>query len=119
MDSLDINENIIKSYVIGSGVNAIVKKSTKSNLYVFDKEVIFVVDSLGIYMVNAIKPTMVLLQHSPKINMERLLYELHPKLVIADGSNYKSFTEKWKETCLKNKTPFFSTAENGAFILKE
>ena len=53
------------------------------------------------------------------INLERLIAMHQPNIIIADGSNYKSYVEKWEETCLKKKTPFHSTMQKGAFILKE
>lgn len=119
IDSLDIKENLIKSYVIGSGINDAVKTLPHNNLFHFNKEVILVIDSLGIYMFKSLNPSIVLLQHSPKINLERLLYTYHPKMIIADGSNYKSYIERWKQTCVKKETPFYSTMQKGAFILKE
>jgi len=119
MDSLNIKENFIKSYVIGSGINDVVKTLTHNNLFLFNKGVILVVDSLGIYKFKSLNPSMVLLQNSPKINLERLLFIHHPKMIIADGSNYKSYVERWKQTCLNNETPFHSTTQKGALILKE
>ncbi|MEZ4969523.1 MAG: hypothetical protein R2814_07670 [Flavobacteriaceae bacterium] len=59
--------------------------------------------------------TLVLTQ-SPKINLERLLDSIAPKIVIADGSNYKSYIDRWKATCYQKKLPFHYTGENGAFI---
>ena len=119
IDSLNTNENSIKSYFIYSGIYDTLIKKSFNNLFVFNEEVILVVDTSGVYNVKSIKPTMVLLQHSPKINLKRLLNILQPKLIIADGSNYRSYVERWKKTCLKNKTPFHSTMQKGAFILKE
>ncbi|MEO6348834.1 MAG: ComEC family competence protein, partial [Aquaticitalea sp.] len=63
-------------------------------------------------------PDYVLLRNSPKINLKRLLDSLQPKLIIADGSNYKSYTQRWKMTCDKLKIPFHLTGEKGAFVLK-
>lgn len=59
--------------------------------------------------------TLVLTQ-SPKINLERLLDSIAPKIVIADGSNHKSYIDRWKATCFKKKLPFHYTGENGAFL---
>jgi competence protein ComEC len=57
----------------------------------------------------------VVLQQSPKINLERMLKTLVPKQVVVDGSNYKSYVNRWKETAEKQKTPFHDTGKNGAF----
>lgn len=119
IDSLDTDEPILKSYLIGTGISENFKKTEDTNLLKFNEETILVVDSLGIYKFKSVTPSIVVLQHSPKINLERLLQMLHPKLIIADGSNYKSYIEKWEQTCLKKKTPFYNTMQKGAFILNE
>jgi competence protein ComEC len=64
-----------------------------------------------------IKPDILMLTQSPKINFERLLKNTKPKMVIADGTNYKSIQQQWRETCLKEKIPFHSTNEKGFYKL--
>ncbi|TAI48044.1 ComEC/Rec2 family competence protein [Flagellimonas allohymeniacidonis] len=54
---------------------------------------------------------------SPKINLARWLDSLQPKQVISDGTNYKSYSSRWKKTCQKKKVPFHDTREKGAYIL--
>jgi competence protein ComEC len=73
------------------------------------------VDSLGIYNINSVKPQWVLLRQSPKINLNRMIDSLHPKLIIWDGSNYKTFQERWKKTCETQNIRYHQTSENGAF----
>lgn len=68
---------------------------------------------------NDLRPDIVILQQSPKINLTRLIDSLKPKLIIADGSNYKSYVKKWSLTCEQKNTPFHATAQKGAYILKE
>jgi competence protein ComEC len=60
----------------------------------------------------------VLLTNSPRINLNRLIDSLKPKYIIADASNYKSYAQRWKTTCMNKKIPFHSTYEKGAFVLK-
>ena len=117
-DTTSRNDYLLKSYIVGARIqdDFLVEKSKK--LYKFNNEIILVVDSLGIYEFSSIKPTIVILQQSPKINLERLLKTLQPKLLIADGSNYRSYVSLWEEICIKNKTPFHSTMQKGAYILK-
>jgi competence protein ComEC len=40
-------------------------------------------------------------------------------LIIADGSNYKSYQERWQQTCIAKKIPFHQTSKKGAYIFKE
>lgn len=61
--------------------------------------------------------SIILLRNSPKINLERLILQSQPRLIIADGSNYLSFKKRWKVTCKKEKLPFHDTYEKGAFII--
>ena len=86
------------------------------NVFTVDKEAFLIIDSLGIYAITDLKRPIVILQHSPKINLERMIKTLDPKLIIADGSNYKSYVERWQETSQKQKTPFYSVFEKGAFV---
>lgn len=118
-DSLKRSSNFKIAYLVGSGLNEILPSEKIKNLYVFKNETILMVDSLGIYSFNSVNPTIVVLQQSPKINLERLLKNLHPKLIIADGSNYKSYLEDWELVCLNNKTPFHNTLQKGAFVLNK
>ncbi|WP_299522967.1 ComEC/Rec2 family competence protein [uncultured Lutibacter sp.] len=117
-DSLTQSNYAIKPYLIGTGIGGDLQTIKSKNVYKFKNEIILIVDSLGIYEYKTIKPTIIVLQQSPKINLERLLKVIQPKLLIADGSNYKSYVGLWERTCLKNKTPFYSTMQKGAYILK-
>ncbi|MGX7667479.1 ComEC/Rec2 family competence protein [Flavobacterium pedocola] len=76
---------------------------------------ILIVDSTGIYNSLTKKPEIVLLTQSAKINLERLILTLHPKQIIADGSNYRKTVVRWKATCEKEKIPFHATAEKGFY----
>lgn len=87
-------------------------------MYQFNEALILVVDSLGVYNV-PFKPSIVLLRDSPKINLERLIDNLQPQQIIVDGSNYRSYVDRWKATCTIKKLPFHHTYEMGAFILKD
>ena len=42
-----------------------------------------------------------LLSNSPKINLDRYLRFYKPEKIIADGSNYRSFVNRWKRSCRK------------------
>lgn len=119
LDSLQIrDEKAIISYKVGEAVQ-LEYLQEQPNYIQFLEQQIVVIDSLGVYNVNGLKSPIILLKDSPKLNLERLIDELNPKQIIADGSNYKSSIELWKQTCLKRKTPFWITGQNGAYILKE
>ena len=83
-----------------------------------NQQLIVVIDSLGVYPNTNKKPDVVLLSQSPRIHLERVLDSLQPQLLIADGSNYTSFVNRWEATSKKRKHPFYHTTKEGAFRLK-
>lgn len=118
LDSTSIlKENSIKNFKIGNSIKTISEDSILS-VYQMNNKKLLVIDSFGIYQVKNFKPDYILLRNSPKINLERLIDSLQPELIIADGSNYKSYLARWKATCIKRKRPFHQTNEKGAFIIK-
>jgi competence protein ComEC len=112
---LSKNAITINSYLVGTGVKN-VEILPQTNLYSFNTTNFLRLDSLGLYPLKFKKPLVILLQNSPKINLERLLNILHPTSIITDGSNFRSYGKLWRETCIKNKTPFYNTMQKGAFI---
>ncbi len=111
------NDKVIKNYRVGNFIESFKTDSLKS-IYKVQNKMVLVVDSLGVYNVTAFKPNYVLLRNSPKINLQRLIDSIQPEVIIADGSNYKSYIKRWKATCLKQKLPFHQTSEKGAFIIE-
>ncbi|MDX1463947.1 MAG: ComEC family competence protein, partial [Marinirhabdus sp.] len=87
------------------------------SLFAFDGTDIMVIDSLGIYNTEIRQPIVLLIQ-SPKINLDRLIETLNPRMILADGSNYTSYVNRWSATCTKRKLPFHHTGTKGAFTLK-
>ena len=118
IDTLKSNQiNIIKSYIAAEYIEYIENVNFK-NFIKFKKKNILIVDSLGVYQLNKLAHPIVILQYSPKINLERLIHRLKPSLIIADGSNYKSYANNWENISIKNKIPFHDTRKKGAFKLE-
>jgi competence protein ComEC len=106
----------LDTYVVNEFIQSIERDSMK-NIYVFKKQKILVVDKNGVYN-TAFNPDIVVLTGSPKLNLERLISVVKPKLIVIDNNNYKSYVVRWKHTCLQNKVAFHHTRELGAFVLK-
>lgn len=83
----------------------------------FKQKELLVIDSLGVYDLAIAHPTHILLTQSPRINLERLIARFPRATIIADGSNYRSYVNRWKATCMQRKIPFHSTYEKGAFMI--
>jgi competence protein ComEC len=109
------NEYVLKNYLIGSGLKNILPPEKEKNLFLINQKKVLIIDKAGVYepLENA---DIVILTKSPKINLERLIQQSNPSLIIADGSNYKSFITLWQNTCHQKKITFYNTAEKGAFI---
>ena len=109
-----VNDNLlIQSYLVGNSCQIKNKKGVPNLLY-FNSHKIMIVDSSGIYS-SEIKPDILILIQSPKINLHRLLTIYKPKVVVADGSNYKSYVKFWEATCRKEKIPFHNSNEKGFY----
>ena len=104
------------SYSMGNFSHLKTKKRVQNLLY-FNGNKILIVDSLGIYPA-ALHPDIVVLTQSPKINFERFLQTTKPKMIVADGSNFRTIQKLWKATCLKEKIPFHATGEKGFYRLE-
>ena len=107
---------LISNYVRDERIKQLKKiNHIEANSIIREKLIVFI-DSSYIYRKNE-KADYLILQQSPKVNLERIVKVLRPKIVIADGSNYRSFIKRWEKTCEKTKTPFHYTGDKGAYIL--
>ena len=111
-------DHVIKNYKIGNAINKI-KKDNLENIYELGTTRILIVDSAGIYRIPQLDPKVVILRDSPKINLNRLLDSINPQLVVADGSNYKSYVLRWELSCMKRNIPFHLTGREGAYVLRK
>ena len=66
------------------------------------------------FEIKQLAPTHILLQNNVKVNLDLLLEEYKPKLLIADGSNDPWFSARWEKTCKKYNVRFYDTRKNGA-----
>jgi len=108
---------IIRPYLVGN-FSHISKTERIQNLAYFNKNRILIVDSLGVFP-KGLDPDIVIMTQSPKINLERILQKSRPKMIVADASNYRTDTQRWKATCEKEKIPFHSTVEKGFYSLSK
>ncbi len=87
------------------------------NVYGYKEKILLIIDSTGISPIHKIRPDIVLLTDSPKIHLNRVIDNLSPKLIVADGNNYTSYIDQWEKTCLDKTVSFYRTDKNGAFII--
>jgi competence protein ComEC len=114
-DSILKNDKVITNFKVGECIAHTHTDSIRS-IYKCDNKNILVIDSLGVYNVKSFKPHIVILRNSPKLNLKRLIDSIHPELIISDGSNYKSYQDRWSRTCEAKKIPFHQTGKKGAYM---
>ncbi|MFM2010575.1 MAG: hypothetical protein RLZZ479_966, partial [Bacteroidota bacterium] len=112
---IGVKNQILNNYLVGNFSHLAAAKKIKNTAF-FKGHTILIIDSMGIYPKQQQADILVLTQ-SPKINLDRLIQISRPKEIVADATNYKSFKERWKVSCLKAKIPFHSTSEKGFYIL--
>jgi competence protein ComEC len=115
LDSVGVNRTL-ESYVVGEKLELRYEEHYQNYLKYQDQDILLV-DSLGVYELNGLESPIVILQHSPRINLYRLIETLHPKQIVADGSNYKSLMSLWEETCKEMNVAFWNTSEDGMYVL--
>lgn len=108
--------NNINNYIIGEFITN-TRKDSLQNIYQINKKNILLIDENSIYN-TSYKPDVIILSQSPKINLNRLISTLQPSLIIADNNNYRSYINRWKATCEKQKIPFHSTNEKGWVVIR-
>jgi competence protein ComEC len=115
-DSLlkNIKNNSLLSSYLTANFSSLNHKQKLKNLIYFKGNKILLIDSTKICPKN-IQPDVLILTQSPKINFDRLLRTLKPKIVVADASNYKLVQTKWKASCSQQKIPFHATSEKGFY----
>lgn len=119
LDSINRNKTrFLNTYQVGLKLTDLKLVDTIPNSINYHHKRILVIDSLGVFQNSSFQPDIIVLRQSPKINLERLLKEKNPQILIADGSNYKSYVSFWRETCFNNNITFHYTGSDGAYILK-
>lgn len=114
-DTVIENNRNVNSYLVGNSIVLSKIKAIKNVLY-FKNTKILIIDSSKTFS-EKIKPDVLILTQTSKINLDRILQNLQPKIVIADGSNSNSIQKYWKKSCLKKNIPFHSTKEKGYYKL--
>lgn len=109
------SNGMLNSYLVAN-FSTLKSHAKIKNTAFFKDNKILILDSLGNYPKD-IKPDIILITQSPRINMQRMLHLLKPKMVVADASNYKTLQKYWKASCEKQKIPFHAVGEKGFFKL--
>ncbi len=114
-DSLAQDNTMLTNFMVGEHIDNVAYSNLK-NVYAFNNKTVLLIDSLAVYD-KTFKPSIIVLTQSPKINLDRLIQDLNPELIISDGSNFKSYSNRWKSTCMKYNCAFYDTSKQGAYTI--
>lgn len=115
-DSLALQNYSVLAYAKGS-FNTHTQLKPMTNLFWQKGKKVYVMDSSAVYN-RKLQPDVLVLTQSPRVNLDRLIDSIRPKQVVADATNYKTYTARWAATCHKKKIPFHATAEKGGFLIE-
>jgi competence protein ComEC len=117
-DSLTLRKDRnIQSFNVANGTS-IGQIKPLPNLLFFHSKKILILDSTSVFVPD-LKPTILLVTQSPRVNFERFLKAYNPELVIVDASNYRNVVEKIRKTCNQQKIPFHAVAEKGFYSIEK
>ncbi|SFB66470.1 competence protein ComEC [Flagellimonas taeanensis] len=106
--------SVAQDYAVAERIQNI-SLSPLKKIYMIDQKKLYIMDSLGLFPLEK-QPDYVLLTQSPKINLGRLLDSIGPKMILADGSNYRNMVHQWQRTCAQKEIPFHYTGEKGFYV---
>lgn len=116
-DSLEVfDDRNIQSYNLANGTN-LDEVHSIANFMFYEGKRIVVLDSNSVFVPH-LKPDVVLITQSPKLNFERVLMDYNPKIVVVDASNYRNVVDRIRLTCLQKNIPFHAIAEKGYYKIE-
>lgn len=110
-DSLIQNNYVLKNYLQGN-FGTVASISPVRETYMVEDKRILIINEKNIYKTQE-KADVIVLTQNPKVHLELVLATHQPKLVIADGSNYKNNVKRWEQSCVQKNIPFHYTDEKG------
>lgn len=93
----------------------LVKGGSMENAFELQKESWLIVDSSGVYPPR-IFDKVVLSQNAP-VNLERLLEQVQPKMVVLHSSNRKYIADAYIDYLTAKKIPYYDMRTKGAYII--
>lgn len=116
-NNTEVDSTYLWNRLSANYANKKIHKQRFPRSFILDQQLYLQIDSSAIYPKDIPVGSIVILQQSAKVNLDKMISELKPKVIIADASNYPSRIQQWQKTCLERKTPFLSTSEKGAILL--
>ena len=120
VDHQDVQlKKTIENYKIGHLNLKVNEEKNIKHFYKFQNKRIMVIDNDLINTDFGFEPDVLVLIKSPRINLNRLLMRIQPSVVVADGSNYRTYKSLWEKSAIDEGILFHDTSKDGAFILSD
>jgi competence protein ComEC len=116
ISSFGKSTRMITGYAVANFCNRFERFSLQHTYWFANKKILLLNKGARDFNIDA---DVIILSHSPRINLERWIETRRPEMIVADASNYKTDVIRWKATCQKQKIPFHYTREKGFFKLSE
>jgi len=113
-----IKQRLLNDYQLEHLILKLEEGNEMKHFFSIGNQRIMVIDHPNIKSDLGFKPDILILMNSPKINLDRLLLEVQPKIIVADGSNFFTYKSLWRRTAEKAEIIFYDTAKEGAFTLR-
>ena len=104
----------IQNYILQTHVKRKLVDSLK-NAFTLNNESWLIIDSLSVYPKKSFD--YVILCQNPKLNLERLIKNVQPKLIILHNSNYHYLIDEYKAYFDQRKIPYYDMKSKGSFVI--
>ncbi|SFN96854.1 competence protein ComEC [Paenimyroides ummariense] len=85
------------------------------NSFVLKGKTWLVIDSLEVYPKQ--KFDYVVLYQNPKINLDRLMHDVQPKMILLHNANYQYLNEEYSAYFKKRKIPYHDMRTKGSYVI--
>ncbi len=109
-------EHLLKSYKSADNIKH-QRYEMLGSVYQLGGDDLLVLNNSQLANQSLVNPDILVLSGSPKINLDRYIKSHQPQKIIADGSNYKSYVDRWRKSCADHNIPFHDTAVQGALVM--
>ncbi len=116
MDSVRYNSSLDRIKSSSLHRDRTIEVDSLQNKVKFKNVEVMIIDESGV-IPESEKAPVILLSHSPQLHLDKIINKLEPHTIIADGSNYKTYVQRWEATCKKRGIRFLSTYKEGAINL--
>lgn len=104
----------LKNYELHTNSKVTAIDSLK-NSFVLKGKKWLVIDSLEVYPKQQFD--YVVLYQNPKINLDRLMHDVQPKMILLHNGNYQYLVEEYAEYFMKRKIPYHDMRNKGSYVV--